>query len=272
MAGRIVVKDREKLEQYEGAEVACETVFSVEKHYLGTLCKHGHDFMSTGFSVRYSSMEGCVACAVETGAAKRRKVAEEKALVFENLPEGYLRCPRCEEVLSKDLFHKNKSNSTGHSCYCKPCSRLNGMESRARDPEGTRERSKKALQNRHWSMTLYQGSLSSSKARNLTHSITQQDIKDLWEIQNGLCYWLGIPMSEENTGVRVLNKVSLERINPNIGYEKGNVVLATTFTNLGKSDNSPTDFEYFLDSISIESLILAKQRRHEAYEKFSKES
>lgn len=261
MAGKPVVKEVENLLVYTDSVIAHETVFNPTKHYLGTLCKHNHEFQNTGFSARYRSMEGCVRCAVDSGVVKRQEATKIKALLIVGIPDGSLRCPRCSQIKTTENFYKNSGSKTGFASYCKPCTAVMSKEYQEKYPERIKRSNAKARSLRHWSATLYQGSLSSSRKRNLTHEITQQDILDLWENQNGLCYWLGIPMSQENRGTRVLDKVSLERIDPTVGYIKENVVLATTFANLGKSNNSPEDFSLFLKLICPLAIEIAELSR-----------
>lgn len=84
--------------------------------------------------------------------------------------------------------------------------------------------------------------------RDLT--ITLDDIKQLWEDQNGKCYWLGIDMSLED--VLVKNSpfaVSVERIDSNLGYVPGNVALASRFANRGRGAYDGEDFRERLDKL-----------------------
>jgi len=38
-----------------------------------------------------------------------------------NIPEGMKRCPKCERVLPKTEFHRDKTNRDGLHCACKGC-------------------------------------------------------------------------------------------------------------------------------------------------------
>jgi hypothetical protein len=80
--------------------------------------------------------------------------------------------------------------------------------------------------------------------RNLEYSIDIDYIKDLYKKQNGLCFYSGIPMEigvhdkrdKENNGL------SLDRINSDIGYKKGNIVLCCAFINAMKLNLSQESF------------------------------
>jgi len=59
-------------------------------------------------------------------------------------------------------------------------------------------------------------------------------LEKLKEKQNGMCYWLNIPI--DFTMEDRLRKPSLDRLDNNIGYRKDNVVLTTIFANTGRRD------------------------------------
>ncbi|MBE9019212.1 HNH endonuclease [Chroococcidiopsidales cyanobacterium LEGE 13417] len=48
--------------------------FDAEKHYLGKLCRSGHNWNSTGKSVRYQKCQDCVICIQERNQRRDRKV------------------------------------------------------------------------------------------------------------------------------------------------------------------------------------------------------
>jgi hypothetical protein len=52
-------------------------------------------------------------------------------------------------------------------------------------------------------------------------SITREILQDLWNNQNGLCYYSGVPMAFHKNEWRV----SLERLHPSTGYVENNVAL-----------------------------------------------
>ena len=91
----------------------------------------------------------------------------------------------------------------------------------------------------------------STKTHNIT--ITKEDLKDLWEKQGGLCYWLKIPMSAEDLFVSHSPfAVSVERLNNDHDYHKDNVVLTTRFANKGRGCYDNPDFEPRLSKLLTE--------------------
>ena len=69
-------------------------------------------------------------------------------------------------------------------------------------------------------------------------------LEHLKEKQNGLCYWLKIPI--DFTLQDKLRKPSLDRLNNSIGYEINNVVLTTVFANTGRRDATIDEMNDFI--------------------------
>lgn len=84
--------------------------------------------------------------------------------------------------------------------------------------------------------------------RDLT--ITLDEIKELWDNQQGRCHWLGIKMSLEDLEVKDSPFApSVERLNNDLGYVQGNVVLASRFANRGRGAYNGDDFQSRLNSL-----------------------
>ena len=100
----------------------------------------------------------------------------------------------------------------------------------------------------------------STKTHNIT--ITKEDLKELWEKQGGLCYWLKIPMSAEDLFVSHSPfAVSVERLNNDYDYHKDNVVLTTRFANKGRGCYDNPDFEPRLSKMLTERDVNADMER-----------
>lgn len=72
-------------------------------------------------------------------------------------------------------------------------------------------------------------------------NITWEYLFELWEEQNGLCAYSGLPLSIE---VNHPHKVSLDRINSKLGYIIGNLQLASSSVNRMKQE---FDEDFFVD-------------------------
>jgi len=87
--------------------------------------------------------------------------------------------------------------------------------------------------------------------------IILDDLKEQWNIQNGLCYWLDIKMSLPDLAIsRSPFAPSVDRLDSSRGYHKDNIVLCTRFANLGRGAYDNHDFKPRLISLLKEREIL----------------
>ena len=84
-----------------------------------------------------------------------------------------------------------------------------------------------------------------NRRKQLDLTITREYIKNLWNKQNGRCFWTQVPMITGGGG-RHPQQVSLDRIDSTKGYTPDNVVLSCLFANYGKCDISIKTFFEFL--------------------------
>lgn len=75
-------------------------------------------------------------------------------------------------------------------------------------------------------------------------TISVDFLKNLWKLQNGLCYYSGVPMKQDITWG--LEAASLDRIDSNEGYTESNTVWCTLGMNTLKSDSKLNDFLDFV--------------------------
>lgn len=71
-------------------------------------------------------------------------------------------------------------------------------------------------------------------------------LEELKERQNGMCYWLKIPI--DFTMKDRLRKPSLDRLDNSIGYRIDNVVLTTVFANTGRNSATVEEMNFFIDN------------------------
>lgn len=72
-------------------------------------------------------------------------------------------------------------------------------------------------------------------------------LTDLYEKQNGLCYWFNIPL--DLTRKNGLLTPSLDRLDNNKGYSHDNVVLTSRFANLGRNVCDKEKFRDFINNL-----------------------
>lgn len=73
--------------------------------------------------------------------------------------------------------------------------------------------------------------------------ITKQDAWNLFQSQNGLCHFTGVPLGfSKSTRDPTEQTASLDRLNSTLGYVPGNVVWVHKRVNWMKGDALPVDF------------------------------
>jgi hypothetical protein len=82
------------------------------------------------------------------------------------------------------------------------------------------------------------------KVHDVDYKINGSFLNDLKNKQNGMCYWLNIPI--DFTLKDKLRKPSLDRLNNSIGYKKDNIVLTTVFANTGRRDATIDEMSDFV--------------------------
>lgn len=80
----------------------------------------------------------------------------------------------------------------------------------------------------------------------ISKTITKEDIKRIYKKQNGLCYWLKIPL--DITFTDKLRQPSIDRLDNSRGYEPDNIVLTCKFANLGRQSSTEEDFLNFINN------------------------
>ncbi len=132
-------------------------------------------------------------------------------------------CSACGHEKDIEEFHKHKGHPRGRGYHCRSC------------------RIKEDAIN--WASRLCR---SARGRKNLECNITKEDILELFELQNGKCYWYGIPMvATENS--KDPQQPSLDRLDPEKGYVKGNVVLTCLAANFGRNRTNIERFKEFVE-------------------------
>ena len=95
---------------------------------------------------------------------------------------------------------------------------------------------------------------SRSKSRGEITDLTLEYLKEIWENQNGLCPYTNIKMemprsSQDEDIKKSPTKLSLDRIDPSIGYIKGNVEFVCYCVNVMKNDFTKEQMINFINQI-----------------------
>ena len=95
---------------------------------------------------------------------------------------------------------------------------------------------------------------SRSKSKSETTDLTLEYLKEIWETQKGLCSYTNIKMemprsSQDEDIKKSPTKLSLDRIDPSIGYIKGNVEFVCYCVNVMKNDFTKDQMVDFINQI-----------------------
>ncbi len=164
----------------------------------------------------------------------------------ERLADDHKECLDCQEWLPLDAFSLNKNGFNGRNAYCKGCA---SKKQTARLKDQYRA---------HWTnrllmniRTAYAGGKRRQKVLSWAPSdITEEYLYELFAAQKGRCGWTGVALSLEET-----NKpwsVSLDRIDCDQGYVRGNVMLTCLSANFAHNAFAGEDMRAFIQMIKEE--------------------
>lgn len=85
-----------------------------------------------------------------------------------------------------------------------------------------------------------------AKLAEIDCSIEINDLLQLWEKQNGLCFYTDIPLEWQVYNGLTPASLSVDRVEPIKGYTKDNVVLCSRRANMIKSDMSLAEMEEWM--------------------------
>lgn len=148
-------------------------------------------------------------------------------------------CRKCNLPKPASDFHKNRSIADGLNSYCKPCCRIASDERHAANPERRAEIMRKHKSGVGWKNNIVHHARYRAKVRGVICTITADD----FSIPE-FCPILGMPLvyGRGNSGP---DSATLDRIDPNKGYVRGNVQVISRRANMMKSDASPAELLKF---------------------------
>lgn len=152
----------------------------------------------------------------------------------QDLAPGLKICARCEEAKELTDFHQNAKLKDGRNSYCISCSSELTKGYHSRSPED------------RLSLSLNTSRVS-ARSRGLVHEINVSDLIQLWEQQQGCCYYTGFQMVYDGGGGP--RSVSLDRVDSSKGYTKANVVLCCVYVNRMKNDQPTDEFVNWCQSV-----------------------
>jgi hypothetical protein len=176
----------------------------------------------------------------------RKKVRKNKSRpVHENIiKEGFQICLKCKNRKELVDFYKNGCFDDGIAKYrstCKSCI----LSSAATKNKLTYSNKiiKKHFSPKNYISTL----LNRTSRRKKEHNIDIQYLLDIYESQKGLCNISGIRMTHIHGSAST--NISIDRINSDLGYIKGNIQLVCYITNIMKNKFSMEELILFCKEI-----------------------
>lgn len=153
-------------------------------------------------------------------------------------------CSVCKILKPIDCFYTNQRGSRCKECTLKSArkyKRKKRLNENFRKIEGQKQKERRV---RLWQNTL----IHDSKNRKIENTLTVNDINEMMENQNGLCYWFKVPLIPSNQKKHP-QQPSLDRLDSNKGYTKDNVVLCCYSANIGRNENDLETWKNFLSLI-----------------------
>ena len=165
---------------------------------------------------------------------RKRKISQDNFKVKKEATFVYTKtekeCSTCGIVKLICEFKKRILFIDGYSSKCKKC-----------EYEITTN-SRKAYELKHWVKKLFHSAKKHAKSE---VEIDENFILDLYEKQNGKCYWFNVDLTPSNEA-KYPWQPSLDRLDRTKGYTKDNVVLTCYSANIGRNTTSAEIFNMFV--------------------------
>jgi hypothetical protein len=154
-----------------------------------------------------------------------------------------LQCTQCNEFKDFSCFGKsNQPKNTYKLTYlCKECAKNKVHEYRNTEAG-------------FW-VGVWNNLTQSAKTRKIDVEVTKEDIVNLWNKQQGLCAITKLPMqkvkAQRTTRSRCMNqfRASVDRIDSEKGYVKGNIRMVCAYVNVMKLDQTDEQLKFWCNAI-----------------------
>lgn len=156
---------------------------------------------------------------------------------------GHKNCTKCGEYLHTSSFYTTGTKTDGspkYNSWCKACTKLK-MADYHKHTYGPDALSRSAEKRTRSVRAYMQYLLAKARKRNIC-DIEVDDLLQLWAAQDGKCAMTEWPMTMTLGRGRCETNVSIDRVNSDLGYIRGNVQLVCRCVNIAKSDMSVAMF------------------------------
>lgn len=142
-------------------------------------------------------------------------------------------CSHCQETKTVNCYRKNITYKDGYNNKCKKCEYEICTDSR------------KAYLVKNWAKILF---LHAKKHNKYDFDIDEQFVSELYEKQNGKCFWFKVDLKPSNEA-KYPWQPSLDRLDRGKGYTRDNVVLACYSANIGRNTSDEATFSLFVEDL-----------------------
>ena len=170
-------------------------------------------------------------------------------------------CDNCGKEAQKPLSEYNRNIKLGRKNFCcRACSatyRCNLYKDTPTEAQlQAQQNIKNYCQNHKDEWTPFRYSLRNAKKRFKEFNLTLEDLKQIWEQQDGVCPYTGLKLylptwNKKGSYEQLWCRASLDRIDSSKGYIVGNIQFVSTPINLMKSTMSDLETKQYLKLISF---------------------
>lgn len=159
-------------------------------------------------------------------------------------------CTRCKKDLPSTFFRsRNDDNCVYLESKCRNCEKEVAVEYRSKPGYYDKRRKYKASKARDIKFHV-QEKISQWRGKTAGSDLDSQYLIDLFNSQSGLCFYTSRPMVlGARKGVAQPDSLSLDRLVPEKGYTKGNVVWCCYLVNTMKQNLSEEEFYLYIKNI-----------------------
>lgn len=173
---------------------------------------------------------------------------------------GTYTCPLCKEELSSDKFDWYRRNGRpkrfSYCQTCRPKKRAHHYKAAAANYRKKWEAKRRAVSKDSALSWYFARNLTQYRSRSRQRDLPECDLTadylvELFHLQEGRCYYTGEPLVWDTYGSIVARKdsMSVDRLTPELGYCKGNVVVCGYTTNTSKGTRSEAEFYSFCEQV-----------------------
>ena len=169
-------------------------------------------------------------------------------------------CDNCGKEAQKPLSEYNRNIKLGRKNFCcRACSatyrNLLYKDIPTEAQLQAQQNIKNYCQNHKDEWTPFRYSFRNAKKRFKEFNLTLEDLKQIWEQQNGICPYTGLKLylptwNKKGSCEQLWCRASLDRIDSSKGYVVGNVQFVSTPINFMKSTMSDLETKQYLKLIS----------------------